>query len=65
MFHRARLGVTFWGRNAGQAFALGWLERKTGQYLQPSPSLSYFSRSAKQSLAGLDLQPGGYSVCGS
>jgi hypothetical protein len=44
----------------GEAVACGWLERRTGQYLMPSPALFYCRAARKPIVAALAVAPHGY-----
>jgi hypothetical protein len=45
---------------AGEAFAAGWLERRAGAYLQPSPGRSRCRAHVKPVLAAINIRPIGY-----
>jgi hypothetical protein len=42
----------------------GVLEGRLGQWLQPSPSLSYRALAVRQELAELDVKANGFETCG-
>ncbi len=47
---------------AGEAFASGWLERRKGKWLQTGPRpMCYFRRELLPTIAGIEVQPHGYS----
>src|SRR5262249_41481948 len=48
------------GKAVGEVAASGWLERRTGHYLMPSPSLFYCPSARKPIVAALDVAPQGY-----
>jgi len=48
------------GKLVGEVVASGWLERRTGCYLMPSPSLFYCRRVRKPIVATLAVVPQGY-----
>jgi hypothetical protein len=53
------------GFHAGEAFAAGWLERRTGPFLQTSDTLFKCRRHLEAEIAAIEVEPAGYLDKGS
>jgi len=54
------VGVANAGFHAGEAFSSGWLERRSGFWLQSNPETLRCRRSLLEYVANIDLKPSGY-----